>query len=227
MRELTIEYNLTGVRRGYAFTTPTDDIDPEIIKTLWRNAMPRGQGWGDPALVGARSIKSFLLHTGEIALCDVTVTDLHDELGRTGIRHAAIQIMTIKEQQEALKKRLADMPAELVAHAESKLTSREWQLMFRKRRGEQPPASFVKPQTILAAPYDMNGWGFVEACILLLATRATLLANLIEVSPSVNPFADRALSFTTLALDSKDETRLIAIPLDKAQANELPYINIG
>ncbi|MDZ4765690.1 MAG: hypothetical protein SGI73_14160 [Chloroflexota bacterium] len=227
MRTLTLDYVLMGERRGYTFTTPTDDLAPEIVKALWRSAMPRGANWDDPALVGARALKSFALHTGEIALCEVVVTDRRDEVGRAGIRTATIHILTLREQQAMLARRLAEMPAALVANAEAKLTSREWALMFRKRRTQQPPTSLVKPQTILAYPYDPAGWRFVETCILLLATRATLLANLIEVSPTVNPFADRALSFTTLALDSRDETRLIAVPLARARTlDDLPYIDI-
>jgi hypothetical protein len=228
MRTLTLDYVLDGARRGYAFTTPTDDLPPDVVRVLWRNAMPRGTGWDDPAWVGARSLKSFALPNGEIALCDVTVIDQRDEMGRAGIRKAAIHILPLRDHHALLSARLTDLPAVVVSAAESKLTSREWALLFRKRRSQQPPASLVKPQTILAYPYTPDGWTFVEACILLLATRATLLANLIEVSAAINPFADRALAFTTLALDSRDETRLIALPLARAQTlPHTPFIDLS
>ena len=69
---------------------------------------------------------------------------------------------------------------------------------------------------------------FVEACILLLATRSTLLTNLIEISPAINPFADRILSFTTLALDYREEGRIVALPLDKMRTFEdVPFINLS
>ncbi len=226
MRHLTLDYRLEGDRRGYAFTTPTDDLDPETVKTLWRCAMPRGQGWDDPLLVGAQSLKCFGVPSGEIALAEVIVTDLRDETGRMGIRRAKIGLRSPAEHDAHLRARVSAMPAALVADAEARLTSREWALLFRKQRRHQPPRSVVKPQTILTAPYSPDVWAFVEACILLLASRTTLLSNLIEVSPKVNPFADRTLSFTTLALDARDETRLIAIPQHRLP-EDTPAVRVG
>lgn len=226
MRQLTLDYRLEGDRRGYAFTTPTDDLDPETVKALWRCAMPRGQGWDDPLLIGARSLKCFSAPSGEIALAEVTVTDMRDETGRMGIRRAEIGLRTPAEHATHLRARLSAMPPALIADAEARLTSREWALLFKKQRRHQPPRSVVKPQTILTAPYSSETWAFIEACILLLASRTTLLTNLIEVSPAVNPFADRALSFTTLALDSRDETRLIAIPLHRLPEGA-PAVRVG
>jgi hypothetical protein len=228
MRTLTIDYLLEGARRGYNFTTPTDGIAPETLKTVWRQAMPRGKDWGASAYRGAGAVKCFALDSGEMAVCHVAITGLRDEMGRGGIRRAEISLLPPRAYFDYLRGLLTAMPPEIVAQAERKLTSREWSLLFKKHRRENPPKSLVKPQTILAYPYSESGWPFVEACILLLATRSTLLANLIEVSPAVNPFADRALSFTTLALDYRDETRLIAVPLDKARAFEdVPYIDIS
>jgi len=51
MRTLTLDYVLMGERRGYTFTTPTDDLAPEIVKALWRCARApsrfraRGRRW--------------------------------------------------------------------------------------------------------------------------------------------------------------------------------------
>ncbi|MBK8024783.1 MAG: hypothetical protein IPK19_26035 [Chloroflexi bacterium] len=232
MRTLTLDYLLDGDRRGYTFTTPTDDLPPETLKALWRGAMPRGQGWAEDRFSGARSLKVFGLPDGTAALCDVVVTDQRDEMGRRGIRRAQITVATARESQTLLTERLAALPDSVVQEAERRLSSREWALMFRKYREGPQPRSFVKPQTILAYPYE-NGsgaqkWAFVEACLLLLATRATLLTNLIEVDPAVNPFADRVLSFTTLALDHRDEGRIVALPLDRARAlPDVPYIGLG
>lgn len=227
MRQLTIDYVLDGRRRGYTFTTPTESVDPDTLKTIWRGAMPRGQGWGANGYVGAHSLKCFSLPSGEVALSQTEVTDLRDEMGRAGIRRTVIDILTVTASLDTLRRRLQALPPTLVTEAERRLTSREWQLLFRKNREAKRPKTMIKPQTILAYPYEGRDWRFVEACILLLATRATLLTNLIEVSPIVNPFADRVLSFTTLALDYQDEGRIVAIPLERAREFEgIPYIDI-
>lgn len=226
MRELTIDYLLEGTRRGYNFTSPTDGVNPDSLKAVWRSAMPRGQGWEH--YPGAASLKCFPLESGEAAICDVTLTDLQDEVGRRGIRRAAIKIAAPPEYRHALRERLHALPPATVEEAERKLHSREWELLFKKYRDAKKPKSIVKPQTILAYPYSADGWRFVEACILLLATRATLLTNLIEMSPAVNPFADRLLSFTTMALDFREEGRIVALPLDKVRTfDDVPYINIS
>ncbi|HLU09749.1 MAG TPA: hypothetical protein VK003_08780 [Oceanobacillus sp.] len=226
MRQLTIDYILEGRRRGYNFTTPTDGIDAETVKAIWRGAMPRGQGWG--AYRDARSLKCFALPSGEVAICETTITDMRDELGRSGIRRTVIDIVTARTYVENLKHRLNTLPQELIAQAEAKLSSREAQLLFKKNREAKRPKSMIKPQTILAYPYSAEGWQFVEACILLLATRSTLLTNLIEMSPKVNPFADRVLSFTTLALDYQDEGRIVAMPLERVrELDGVPFIDIS
>lgn len=229
MQTLTLDYLLEGDRRGYSFTTPTDDVSPDNVKALWRGAMPRGQKWGENRFVGSRSLKVFALPSGEAAICDVLTTDLTDELGRRGIRRTEITVLTARECQAALTQRLAALPTPIVSDAERRLTSREWSLLFRKYREGKKPKSLVKPQTVLAYPFDHNGgWRFVEACMLLLATRSTLLTNLIEVDPAVNPFADRLLSFTTLALDPLEAGRIVAIPLDITRTlNDVPFIDLS
>lgn len=226
MTQLTIGYLLEGTRRGYNFTSPTDGIDPETLKAVWRGAMPRGQGWDK--YPDAVSLKCFPLESGEAAICDVTLTDMQDEVGRRGIRRATINLLPPAAYQRVLVDRLHALPLALVQEAERRLMSREWELLFRKYRDSKKPKTIIKPQTILAYPYSADGWRFVEACILLLATRSTLLTNLIEISPAINPFADRLLSFTTLALDYREEGRIVALPLDKVkQAFDVPFINLS
>lgn len=227
MRELSIGYILEGARRGYSFTSPTDGVDPDALKAIWRGAMPRGQGWdGYPRTA---SLKCFSLDSGEAVVCDVALTDMQDEVGRKGIRRAAIQLLSPREYQNHLIDRLRALPKTVVADAERKLYSREWELLFRKYRDTRKPKTILKPQTILACSYtNAERWRFVEACILLLATRSTLLTNLIEISPAINPFADRILSFTTLALDYREEGRIVALPLDKMRAfPDVPFVNIS
>ncbi len=225
MPTLSIDYVLEGTRRGYNFTSPTDGVDPVSLKAVWRGAMPRGQGWEN--YPGASSLKCFPLESGEAAICEVTLTDLTDEVGRKGIRRAFIHLLPPREYQQNLLQRLAALPREIVTEAERRLSSHEWELLFRKYRDAKKPKTIIKPQTILAYPYTPEGWWFVEACILLLATRSTLLTNLIEISPAINPFADRLLSFTTLALDYREEGRIVALPLDRVQAfGDIPYIDL-
>lgn len=227
MRQLTIDYLLDGRRRGYNFTSPTEGVAPDTLKAIWRGAMPRGQGWGAAVYRGAHSLKCFMLPSGEVAICETTITDMRDELGRGGIRRTAIEVGHVIEAMDQLKSRLTALPQSLIAEAEARLTSREWQLLFKKNWEAKRPKTMLKPQTILAYPYDNGDWQFVEACILLLATRATLLTNLIEVSPKVNPFADRVLSFTTLALDYQEEGRIVALPLESAtELKDVPFIDI-
>lgn len=228
MHHLTIDYVLNGRRRGYSFTSPTDGLHPELLKIIWRSAMPRGQGWSAEKYRGARALKCFPLPSGEVAFCETVITDLRDEVGRGGIRRTDIRVMTEHEHHEYLRHRLGELPAQTTAEAETRLNSRDWQLLFNKNREAKRPRTMIKPQTILAYPYMAGAWQFVEACILLLASRATLLTNLIEVSPRLNPFADRVLSFTTLALDYQEGGRIVALPLDQAQAYDgIPYIDIS
>ncbi|MFN8529237.1 MAG: hypothetical protein U0670_11530 [Anaerolineae bacterium] len=230
MQTLTLEYVLEGRQRGYQFTSATQGIPPELLKQVWRLAMPRGKSWSDPAYRAARSLKCFTLDEtgrGLAAACEITGTDQVDEVGRTGIRRALIHLHTWDEHTAYLHARLASLPVDLVARAEKQLYSREWQLLFRKHRDRTRSNGPVKPQTVLAYPYTPQGWDFVEACLLLLVTRATLLTNLIELSPKINPFADRVLSFTTLALDPREAGRLVAIPAACAEDANAPVINLG
>lgn len=269
MRRFTLEYVLEGQRRGYSLRDPNTGEMPALPsdtgRALWKSALPRGQGWGDPVYLGARSLKVFPLPSGEIAFSRSIVTDLRDEAGRAGIRQAEIHLLSEREAETALVDALAALPTATVAAAENRLNSREWGLLFRKVREGEQPRSFVKPQTVLGygltsppSPLSVKqsggetltssfvpplhlmergsggevrsggevGWQFVEACLLLLVTRQTLLANLIEVTPKLNPFADRIVSMTTLALDYRDESRLVGMPIAAAQAAGIPFVDI-
>lgn len=227
MLQVTLDYVLEGERRGYAFMPQPEGLAPAVVSALWRQAMPRGQGWDDPVLADARSLKVFLLPDGQAALSEVTTTALRDEAGRGGIRRAAITVTNAAGLLALLSARLEAMPADVVAAAERRLMSRELALMFRKQRDLGKPRSLVKPQTILAYPYTTPAaWGFVEACLLLLATRATLLTNLIEVDPAINPFADRVVSFTTLTLEHHEEGRIVALPLARTRP-DVPFIPLS
>jgi hypothetical protein len=230
MRLLWLRYRLEGARRGYTLTDAATGEAPVLpaddLRALWRAALPRGQGWNAPALRGAHALKVLPLPSGLVALSRSVVTDLHDEAGRAGIREADVQLGTPAEAAAALDQALAALPAREVAEAERRLQSREWALLFRKVRDAAEPRSLLKPQTVLAHDAAPTAWTFMTACLLLLVTRQTLLTNLIEVSPRINPFADRLISMTTLALDPRDELRLIGMPIAAAQAAGVPFVDI-
>jgi len=220
---LALDYALTGQRRGYTLG-PAGAVPPDVYRIIWRQALPRGQGWDAPAYRGARALKCFAIDDRMAALSAITITDRRDEMGRGGIRQAVIHYGTHDEIRRALRDRLDQLSPLIVHRAESALTSRAWALLF-KRHWESTRG--LKPQTVLVFPYVEARWPFIEACLLLLATRATLLTNLIELSPTVNPFADKLLSFTTLALDPRDETRLVAIPAGAPALAGVPYVDLS
>src|SRR3954447_8377013 len=100
MHELSIGYVLEGVRRGYNFTTPTDSLAPETLKAIWRSAMPRGQDW--ERYPNTTVLKCFTLDNGEAVQCEVSVIDMQDEVGRRGIRQAAIRVESSPEYRRDL-----------------------------------------------------------------------------------------------------------------------------
>lgn len=208
LRSLHIAYVLTGAQRGYTLSADAG-VPADAQKAIWREALPRGQGWDDPAFTGARSLHCWPLGAGMAALSHTTITDQRDELGRGGIKQAHIVYGTLREIATALHDRLTVLPGHTLATAESALASQAWGLLFSRYRENMPA---MKPRTLLTFPYTPAGWLFIEACMLLLATRATLLANLIEVTPQINPLADRMLSFVTLTLDPREQSRLLALP---------------
>src|SRR5262245_53249533 len=110
MKQLIIEYLLEGHKRGYNFTSSTQGFHDDVLKSIWRKAMPRGQGWSADVYAGARSLKSFLLEDGRMALSDAVVTEMRDESGRGGIRRAVVSVMQPGEYLEVLKAHLSQYP---------------------------------------------------------------------------------------------------------------------
>ena len=80
MKQLILEYVLEGHKRGYNFTSSTQGFHDDVLKSIWRKAMPRGQGWNAAVYAGARSLKSFWLEDGRMAMSETVVTDMRDEL---------------------------------------------------------------------------------------------------------------------------------------------------
>lgn len=205
MRELTIEYVLEGQQRGYNFTSSTQGFNDDTLKSVWRTAMPRGQGWG--AYIGAHSYKCFPLADGRIALSDVTVTDQKDESGRAGIRRAQVSVCQPGEYGDLLLKTLKRYPVHIQTEAFRKPG------FFEKRR---IPKVRGEKQVILSHPYaNVTAWQLIEALILKSALE--------DFQPS---WGNRITPFTTLALDYREESTLVVMPEAKASALREPVIRI-
>lgn len=206
MSRLVIEYVFEGHQRGYNFTSPTAGYSDAAIKTIWRNAMPRGQGWG--VYTGARSIKCFPLPDEGIAISEVIVTDQTDESGRRGIRRAAIDVMTPAVFRHHLVSRLASYPPDVQQEAERLHT--QTRRRFPRLKRQMP--------LILAHPFaDARRWWVMEALVLKLAASPVSLMR----------GWDGVIPFTTLALDYRGESRLVAIPADRAQdITDVPVVDL-
>lgn len=208
---LVIEYVHEGHQRGYNFTSATDGYTDAALKQVWRGAMPRGQGWGAEGLAGAYALKSFVLDDGRVALSRVTVTDQVDDAGRRGIRRAEVEVFTPDTYLETLQAHIARYSSVVRATAERMLT-----LCQRTRIIEKTlPKLRKNPQVILAHAYTSPAaWQVIEVVALRLALHPPL---------PMRRFG-RVIPFTTLALDYREEGKLVALPTAKAQALDVPYI---
>lgn len=199
---LVIEYVFAGHQRGYNFTSPTRGYDDATLKAIWRQAMPRGQGWGTEAYAGARSLKCFALGERRIALSDVTVTDLQDEHGRRGIRRAEVQVLSPDAVVAVMRDRLANYPTPVQAQLDKQPTFGQWWHMLL----DALPGLHSSPQVRLTRAYTSAAdWQLVEAFVLKVA-----LSRLLPLRRGV-----AVVPFTTLALDYRDESRLVAVPLQR------------
>jgi hypothetical protein len=201
---LVIEYVLEGHQRGYNFTSSTQGYNDDDLKTIWRSAMPRGQGWS--AFVGARSLKCFPLdeHQLRVAVCETTVTDLRDEHERGGIRRATIDVMARAEYLTYLEWRLRSLPGHIRAQVD-KLPTLAQRLAIANKAMPKPRRN---PQLVFVHDYDgPDRWQIVEGLLLKLA-----------LSP-VGPMRrwGKIIPFTTLALSHADESALVALPTGKAK----------
>ena len=196
MSRLVIEYVFEGHRRGYNFTSPTDGYDDDVLKAIWRYAMPRGQGWGAEVYGGARSIKCFALNYGEVAVSEVTVTSLEDENGRRGIRRAVVDVMSANVFAHHLRSRLDGYPAEvrMVANEKYAYVQRNFPRLKKDK-------SLILGHTF-TTPQD---WWVMEALVLKLVIKPLKQMQHWE----------GFVPFTTLALDYHNSSRVVALPADK------------
>lgn len=209
MRQLIIEYVFEGHQRGYNFTSPTNGFNDDTLKLVWRTAMPRGQGWGAEVYVGARSLKTFALPDGRIALADVVVTGQKDEGGRGGIRRTVVDIMQPGEYQDMLVRRFHSYPPDVQQEASRKPG-------FGRRR---LPKVHGTAQVVLSHPYmQAQLWQMVEALILHAALEAL----------GKRWLGGQFFTFTTLALEYREESQLVVLPAQRASElqGKRPKLNI-
>jgi hypothetical protein len=200
MPQLVIEYVFEGHQRGYNFTSSTQGYRDEDLKTIWRSAMPRGQGWGE--YVGARSLKAFPLDQA-VVVAETEVTDQRDEHGRGGIRRTVIDLMSQNEYWVYLQARLRMLPGHVQAHLE-RLPSFSQRLAINSKIMPQPRR---RHQLVLLAAYGgPEQWQLLEGLVVKLA-----------LSP-IGPMRrwGRVIPLTTLALSAHDESALVALPAAKA-----------
>jgi hypothetical protein len=211
MRQLVIDYVLEGHQRGYNFTSSTQGFHDDVLKSIWRLAMPKGQGWA--GYVGARSLKAFALEDGRLALSEVTVTDRRDEGGRGGLRHAVVSIMQPGEYQELLSARLEAYPPTLQLQIDRRPTLGE-----RARLADRALSRQSKiPQIICTASYQPDSWPLIEALTVKLA-----------LSPGVFLRQRGAfIPFTSLALDYHGESWLVVLPADRLPAEGLKAVHLN
>lgn len=198
---LTIAYLTEGPQRGYNFITPTHAYSEETLKWIWRNAMPRGQGWA--AYTGAESLKCFALPDKRIAIAHTEITDQSDESGRRGIRRTTIDVLARHEYRPTLIRRLAQFNAGLQHDADFQLT--QW----RKTGAFERLSPQIKraKQLLFTHPFStLADWRVIEVLLLKIAiTPPYALRQFGEILP-----------FTTLALAPHEESLLTALPSDKA-----------
>ena len=209
MTQLVIEYVFEGHQRGYNFTSPTSHANDDTLKHIWRNAMPRGQGWGD--YIGAKSLKTFPIHDDKIAVSDVTVTDLQDERGRKGIRKAIVDLFSESDYFAYLRNRLSDYSESIRSRAEDRLTICKRTNIISKTL----PKFRRDAQLILVRSYKSpDDHQVMEAFSIMLA---------LEPLISMKRWGT-IIPFTTLALDYHEESRMVVLPEVQSQSIDVPTV---
>ncbi|MBN1429097.1 MAG: hypothetical protein JXB07_11980 [Anaerolineae bacterium] len=205
MTHLVIDYVLDGHRPGYTLRH-ADGLDQAAVKAVWRASMPRGHGWNEPRMIGARSTKCFALPDDRAAISQVFVTDQVDEKGRAGIRRAEVDIIPGAAMPDVLKHLLRCYPESIRVAANHKLSIGHRLAVLNRAL---PRLLEQGSQIVLTHPYTTaENWQVIEYIVLYLATTWSVRA--LRGWP-------RVLSLTTLALDVQEESLIVAVPLDTAQ----------
>ncbi len=206
IRHLVIEYHLNGSQPGYRYRPPVDDFDEQTLKSIWRQAMPRGQGWSADAYQAATSLKCFPVDRKTMAISRVEVTGQQDEVGRSGIRRADITVLPQQTLFSTLEQMQKSYPAAVQQAAQKKMSAYLWRRLLNKI----VPRLKDGKQAVLAYPYaGPESWQVIELLVMRIVTAPGV--RLLEGWGS-------APSFTTLALDWREESRIVALPLDRVKS---------
>ncbi len=210
---LVIHYVMEGERRGYTFTSPPKGYDDAVVRAIWRNAMPRGQGWGAETYVGARSLKLFTLPDGRFALADSIVTDQQDERGRKGIRYTEIRVHPAHEYESTMRHQLATYDVRIRQRAQDRMTICKKTNIISKTLPRMRSTS----QLVMTHKFKgVNDWQVMEAFVL------TLMLDPVMPLRRWGP----VIPFTTLALDYREESRVVMLPADRAGSIEIAYVPV-
>nr|MBN1229561.1 hypothetical protein [Anaerolineae bacterium] len=214
MQQLVLEYVIDSPQPGYQFRPPTNGFKEADLRLIWRQAMPRGTGWNGDAYQDARSLKCFALDEGRIAVSLVHVTGEEDELGRRGIRRAEIAVLDNDAYVVFLESLLGRYHESILETANQHIRPYVWKRMLRLI----VPRLKAHKQVVLSHPYSGPvAWQVVEVLILRLVTSKTI--RLLEGWGAPAPF-------TTLALDWRDESPIVALPSEKAAQKDIQAIRI-
>lgn len=201
---LVLEYIFEGRQRGYNFTSPTQGYSEDMLRAIWRNAMPRGQGWRAEKYIGTEALKCFPVTRAHIAISQVTVTDQRDESNRGGIRRAVIEVIAADAYLPFLRKRYDSLSASIQNDAKELLTY--WQRIRMLNR--MPKKHRKAEQLVLTHPYSTAAdWRVIEAVVLSLALN--------PIGPLLS--WRRPISLTTLTLNHQEESALVGMPTDKTR----------
>lgn len=212
-KPLVIHYVMQGERRGYAFAQAPTGYDEAVVRAIWRNAMPRGQGWGADAYVGARSLKVFPLPDGRFALADSVVTDQADERGRKGIRRTEIYLHAAHAYDSTLRERLSDYDDRTRQRAYDRLTICKKTNIISKTL----PRFRGDSQLVMVHKYKSAAdWQVMEAFVMLLALDPVMPIR--RWGP--------VIPFTTLALDYREESRMVMLPAELAPQIEIAHVPV-
>jgi hypothetical protein len=147
---------------------------------------------------------TFKLEGGGVALSEVTVTDQRDESGRAGIRRAVIDVMPPGDFHAHLQKRWDSYSYSIQSQVERRLNGG-----LRARIWDRSMPKFNKePQIVFSAAYSTPAdWEVIEALVIKLM--------LAPITPMRR--WGKIIPFTTLALDHREESRVVVLPEDRAQ----------
>lgn len=245
MDKLFLDYNLReNGTKGYTLQDIEGKVSGEIRRQIWYSALPKGKGWNADEFRGVQILKCFELSDGRIAISQVENTNETDEGGRSGIMRSSILVASRMRAISWLQQRLTDLIEEdtiLSKHAHQIINSRGFksQLIYNRHRSPDNHtfdkrsgllsqlmgaiSSKAKGQIILTWDFSKEHWKIIEIIMLSLVTRKTNVTS--EFLESTNDF----INFTTLALDYRDENRIIAIPTSKFEnlENHVSHINLG